>query len=184
MDTNGEMVTLRHKFLVGEVTSCLLSLGQLLKSGWTLNHDENQKNKLLLCSPDRETAIPVASRGMSPAIEGTVRKIKKGNMEAEEDDEHQIRMMVQEKDMASRQSQTIYGGIVMKRWFSSRLCQTSFMTPRRLGVNDSHSEVLSSENSMNFPDQFGDGRWLNSVKTFPRRRTCPRTSRNVAAASG
>ena len=59
MDTNGEMVTLRHKFLVGEVTSCLLSLGQLLKSGWTLDNDEHQKNKLPLCSPDRETAIPV-----------------------------------------------------------------------------------------------------------------------------
>ena len=102
IDTNGEMVTLRHRFLVGEVTSCLLSLGQLLKSGWTLNHDERQKNKLLLCSPDREAAVPVGYRGMSLAIEGTVRKIEKENIEAEEEDEHQIplhvRMMVQSRE--------------------------------------------------------------------------------------
>ena len=91
VDTNEEMVTLRHRFLVGEVTSCLLSLRQLLKSGWTLNHDERQKNKLLLCSPDREAAITVGYHGMSLAIEGT-----------EEDDEHQIplhvRMMVQSRE--------------------------------------------------------------------------------------
>ena len=102
MDANGEMVTLRHRFLVGEVTSCLLSLGQLLKSGWTLNHDEHQKNKLLLCSPDREAAIPVGYRGMSLAIEGTVRKIEKENTVAEDDDEPQIRLhvrkMVQSKE--------------------------------------------------------------------------------------
>ena len=102
MDTNGEMVTLRHRFLVGEVTSCLLSLGQLLKSGWTLNHDEHQKNNLLLCSPDREAAIPVGYRGVSLASEGTVRKIEKDDTAAEDDDEPQIplhvRMMVQSKE--------------------------------------------------------------------------------------
>ena len=73
-DSQGTPVTLRHRFLVGEVTSCLLSLGQLLKSGWTLHHDQHDHDQLRLCPPDALTEIPVGYRGMSLAVQGTVRR--------------------------------------------------------------------------------------------------------------
>lgn len=67
LDSQGAPVTLRHRFLVGEVTSCLLSLGQLLKSGWTLQHKDHA-DQFRPCSPDELTEIPVGYWGMSLAI--------------------------------------------------------------------------------------------------------------------
>ena len=76
-------MTLRHQFLVGEVTRCLLSLEHLLKSGRTLQHDRDHADQLRLCSPNALTEIPVGYRGMSLAIQGTVRRV-----EDEEGEEH------------------------------------------------------------------------------------------------
>ena len=38
--TEGEEVLLQHEFIVGNVTSCLVSLGQLYQGGWTIFKDE------------------------------------------------------------------------------------------------------------------------------------------------
>ena len=35
--TDGEEVLLQHEFIVGNVTSCLMSLGQLYQGGWTIH---------------------------------------------------------------------------------------------------------------------------------------------------
>ena len=72
--------------MVGAVTSCVLGLGQLLKSGWTLQHDRDHADQLPLCSPDALTEIPVGYRGMSSAIQGTVRRVEDEEGEEDRDD--------------------------------------------------------------------------------------------------
>ena len=51
--TDGEEVLLQHEFIVGNVTSCLVSLGQLYQGGWTIHKDDNS-NRLSLQSPGNE----------------------------------------------------------------------------------------------------------------------------------
>ena len=72
--TDGEEVLLQHKFIVGNVTSCLVSLGQLYQSGWTIHKDDNS-NRLSLQSPGNEISIPVECKNRSFAIKAHVRQI-------------------------------------------------------------------------------------------------------------
>ena len=51
--TDGEEVLLQHKFIIGNVTSCLVSLGQLYQGGWTIHKDDNS-NRLSLQTPGNE----------------------------------------------------------------------------------------------------------------------------------
>ena len=72
--TDGEEVLLQHKFIVGNVTSCLVSLGQLYQSGWTIHKDDNS-NRLSLQSPGNEISIPVECKNRSFAIKAHVRQV-------------------------------------------------------------------------------------------------------------
>ena len=123
-DSQRTPVTLRHQFLVGEVTSCLLSLGQLLKSGWTLQHDCDHADKVRLRSPDALTEIPVGYRGMSLAIQGTVRRVEDEEGEEEKDEPEvplHVRMLVKSKDGIGFETEpTTCGDIAAMRRCSSR----------------------------------------------------------------
>ena len=59
-DVNGEQALLRQQFVVGDVTGCLLSLGQLYKSGWKVHQADYE--------------------GLSLAIHGSVRCIVNENL--------------------------------------------------------------------------------------------------------
>ena len=65
---------LQHEFIVGNVTSCLVSLGQLYQGGWTIHKDQNNGD-LSLMSPGDEIRIPIEYRNKSFAIKAHVRQI-------------------------------------------------------------------------------------------------------------
>ena len=71
---DGEEVLLHHDFIVGNVTSCLVSLGQLYQSGWTI-HKNVDTGELSLSSPGDEIRIPVEYRNRSFAIKAHVRQV-------------------------------------------------------------------------------------------------------------
>ena len=76
-DVHGEVTMLNHQFIVSDVTSCLVSLGQLYYNGWSIVHaDEDESSRLALRSPDGEVLLPVQYRGMSLAIRGKVRCVQ------------------------------------------------------------------------------------------------------------
>ena len=51
---------LQHEFIVGNVTSCLVSLGQLYQGGWTIHKDDNS-NRLSLQSPTLQLVVMMNS---------------------------------------------------------------------------------------------------------------------------
>ena len=73
--TEGEEVLLHHEFIVGNVTSCLVSLGQLYQGGWTI-HKDDTNGSLSLASPQNEIQIPIEFRNRSFAIKAHVRQIQ------------------------------------------------------------------------------------------------------------
>ena len=72
--SDGEEVLLQHEFIVGNVTSCLVSLGQLYQGGWTIHKDQNSGD-LSLMSPGDEIRIPIEYRNRSFAIKAHVRQV-------------------------------------------------------------------------------------------------------------
>ena len=66
---SGEEVEIHHRFLVGNVHNCILSLGELYKSGWMLKSDGPEQ---FLISPDQEAKIPVMFQRNSFAIEAMI----------------------------------------------------------------------------------------------------------------
>ena len=72
--TEGEEVLLQHDFIVGNVTSCLVSLGKLYQNGWSIHKDE-MTEALSLKSPHDEIRIPVEYRNCSFAIKAHVRQV-------------------------------------------------------------------------------------------------------------
>ena len=71
--SDGEEILLQHEFIVGNVTSCLVSLGQLYQGGWTIEKAEDEI--LQLQSPGQEVRIPVEFKNRSFAIKAHVRQI-------------------------------------------------------------------------------------------------------------
>jgi hypothetical protein len=67
-------VLLQHEFIVGNVTSCLVSLGQLYQGGWTIYKDQGSGD-LSLMSPGDEIRIPIEYRNKSFAIKAHVRQV-------------------------------------------------------------------------------------------------------------
>ena len=65
---------LQHEFIVGNVTSCSVSLGQLYQGGWTIHKDQNSGD-LSLMSPGDEIRIPIEYRNRSFAIKAHVRQV-------------------------------------------------------------------------------------------------------------
>ena len=61
--SDGEDILHQHEFIVGNVTSCLVSLGQLYQGGWTI--EKAKDGKLQLQSPGSEVRIPVQFKNRS-----------------------------------------------------------------------------------------------------------------------
>ncbi len=74
-DSSGEEVVLRHQFVVGDVTTSLISLGQLYQLGWRIG--ENNNGQLCLKDPNKKVKIPVHYRGKSFALKAHVRHVSK-----------------------------------------------------------------------------------------------------------
>ena len=55
---DGEEVLLQHEFIVGNVTSCLVSLGWLYQGGWAI-HKEDADGDLSFMSPGDEIRNPI-----------------------------------------------------------------------------------------------------------------------------
>ena len=56
-DVEGEEVLLRHEFIVGDVTTGLVSLGQLYQAGWRIDGEGNIE--LFLVDPQDQIKVPV-----------------------------------------------------------------------------------------------------------------------------
>ena len=69
---NGEEVVLRREFVVGDVTTSLISLGQLYQLGWRIGASNGQ---LFLKDPSKKVEIPVHYRGKSFALRAHVRHV-------------------------------------------------------------------------------------------------------------
>ena len=71
-DLSGEEVVLRHEFVVGDLTTSLISLGQLYQLGWRIGDSNGQ---LCLKDPSKKVEIPVHYRGKSFALRAHVRHV-------------------------------------------------------------------------------------------------------------
>ena len=71
-DEFGDEVILKQNFVVGQVTNGILSLGQLMKRGWTLPAG-NSPSGTVLQSPDGSLRLPIAYQGSSLALSAQVR---------------------------------------------------------------------------------------------------------------
>ena len=87
-DVSGESVVLRHQFVVGEVTTSLISLGQLYQLGWRITEAQGT-DKLCLVDPERAVEIPVHFRGKSFALKAHVRCVTE-----EPEEECEVRAVV------------------------------------------------------------------------------------------
>ena len=87
-DVTGESVVLRHQFVVGDVTTSLISLGQLYQLGWRITEAQGS-DKLCLVDPEKAVEIPVHFRGKSFALKAHVRCVTE-----EPEEEHEVRAVV------------------------------------------------------------------------------------------
>ena len=67
-DLEDRQAILRQKFIAGDVTNCLLSLGQLMRRGWTIGKTSESDSGIALISPDEQLNVPVEYKGDSLAI--------------------------------------------------------------------------------------------------------------------
>ena len=72
-DVDGSEAEIEHCFLIGDVKSCILSLGQLYQHGWNVKHDGGI---LVLKSADSTLNVPVFFQRNSLAINATVCRIE------------------------------------------------------------------------------------------------------------
>ena len=70
--SNGQAI-LKQQFIVGDVTNCLLSLGQMMKRGWTIGKTDECDSGIALISPDEQLKVTVEYKGDSLAITVFVR---------------------------------------------------------------------------------------------------------------
>eukprot|EP00435_Cladocopium_sp_Y103_P036519 s730_g9.t1 len=132
--TDGEEVLLQHEFIVSNVTSCLVSLGQLYQGGWTICKDE-LNDRLSLQSPGKEINIPVEYKNRSFAIKAHVRQVSdvlpSPSLAADDNDECMVRTMVYVEDEVENAP--------MNSWEMTsdgtpffRMITTSFVDPERV----------------------------------------------------
>ena len=74
-DGDGTEAELEHAFLIANVKSCILSLGQLYRNGWCVKQMEDGAGPYLE-SPDRELRVPVFYQRNSLAISATVCRVE------------------------------------------------------------------------------------------------------------
>ena len=72
-DIGNMQAVLEQQFIVGDVTNCLLSLGQMLRKGWSISKTDECRSGLALISPDEELKVPVEYRGDSLSITAWIR---------------------------------------------------------------------------------------------------------------
>ncbi len=72
-DVSNIQAILKQQFIVGDVTNCLLSLGQMLRKGWSISKTDECESGLALVSPDEQLKVPVEYKGDSLAITAWVR---------------------------------------------------------------------------------------------------------------
>ena len=101
-DVSGESVVLRHQFVVGDVTTSLISLGQLYQLGWRIEEDGN--GQLCLKDPSKNVEIPVHYRGKSFALKAHVRHVS-------EEVEQNVRAVVRVFDKVSNHEFFAWGSI-------------------------------------------------------------------------
>ena len=101
-DSSGEEVVLRHQFVVGDVTTSLISLGQLYQLGWRIEEDSN--GQLCLKDPSKNVEIPVHYRGKSFALKAHVRHVS-------EEVEQNVRTVVRVFDKVSEHDFFAWGSI-------------------------------------------------------------------------
>ena len=101
-DVSGESVVLRHQFVVGDVTTSLISLGQLYQLGWRIEEDGN--GQLCLKDPSKNVEIPVHYRGKSFALKAHVRHVS-------EEVEQNVRAVVRVFDKVSKHEFFAWGSI-------------------------------------------------------------------------
>jgi hypothetical protein len=74
VDSEGEEILLRIEFIIGDVTTGLLSLGKLYQSGWIV--DGSDEGHLFLEDPNKQVKIPVHFRNKSFGIKACVRDVE------------------------------------------------------------------------------------------------------------
>ena len=72
-DVGNMQAVLKQQFIVGDVTNCLLSLGQMLRKGWSISKTDECGSGLALISPDEQLKVPVEYRGDSLSITAWIR---------------------------------------------------------------------------------------------------------------
>ena len=82
-DVEGEEVLLRHEFIVGDVTTGLVSLGQLYQAGWKI--DGEGSNELFLIDPQDQIKVPVYFKKKSFAIRAFVRHVEEREDDGDSD---------------------------------------------------------------------------------------------------
>ena len=77
--SEGEEIELKHTFIIGDVKSCILSLGELYQNGWSVIPGEKQP---MLVSPGGAVQIPVVYQRNSFAIEASVERVELSHEES------------------------------------------------------------------------------------------------------
>ena len=72
-DVGNMQAVLKQQVIVGDVTNCLSSLGQMLRKGWSISKTDECGSGLALISPDEELKVPVEYRGDSLSITAWIR---------------------------------------------------------------------------------------------------------------
>ena len=89
-DREGQGVILQHKFIVGDVQSCIMSLGELYQAGW---HIDKEGDDLSLLPPDDSMRVPVFYKNKSLAIRAHVRCVQEVQQQ-EEDEADVVRAII------------------------------------------------------------------------------------------
>ena len=161
-DVSGENVVLRHQFVVGDVTTSLISLGQLYQLGWRIEEDGN--GQLCLKDPSKNVEIPVHYRGKSFALKAHVRHVS-------EEGEQNVRAVVRVFDKVSNHEFFAWGSIKigMPFWktvgwgyadprpaWGSRLPYRTTLIKKRSSEEPKWTVAELSQKYMEKPVPFGD----------------------------
>ena len=90
-DREGQGVILQHKFIIGDVQSCIMSLGELYQAGWHIDKDGDD---LSLLPPDDSMRVPVFYKNKSLAIRAHVRCVQEVQQQEEEEEADVVRAII------------------------------------------------------------------------------------------
>ena len=96
-DGDGTEAELEHAFLIANVKSCILSLGQLYRNGWCVKQMDDGSGPCLE-SPDKKLHIPVFYERNSLAMKATVSRVEQVGDEVQLSPHACVRAIVELKD--------------------------------------------------------------------------------------